>query len=90
MKPYEIRFTKAAAKDIPNIKAAHLEKKLLALIDLLKEDPLQTPPSCEKLIGDLTGLYSRRINIKHRLIYAVDEEMRQVKIVSVWSHYERT
>ena len=88
MSKYEIRFTKSAAKDVANIKAARLDKKLLSLIEIIKEDPCRTPPSCEKLVGDLEGLYSRRINIKHRLVYSVDENNKEVKILSVWSHYE--
>lgn len=86
---YQIVYTKAAAKDIPLLKAAGLDGKAKALIDLLRENPYQSPPSCEKLIGDLQGLYSRRINLQHRLVYQVYEDEKTVKIISLWSHYER-
>ena len=86
---YQIVYTKAAIKDIPNLKAAHLDTKAKALIDILRENPYQTPPSYEKLVGDLQGLYSRRINVEHRLVYEVLEDQKTVKIVSLWTHYER-
>lgn len=85
---YRIVVSKSALKDFPNLTAAGLDKKAKALIELLKENPFQSPPSYEKLIGDLDGLYSRRINIKHRLVYQVFEDSKTVKIVSAWSHYE--
>ena len=65
-----------------------LDKKARALIEIIKENPYKTPPSCEKLMGDLTGAYSRRINIKHRLVYEVLEEEKTVKIISLWTHYD--
>lgn len=86
---YEITYTKTAVKDIPKLKAAKLDVKAKALIALIKENPYQTPPSYEKLVGDLQGLYSRRINAQHRLVYAIDEEEKTIKIVSLWTHYER-
>lgn len=86
---YKIVYTKAAAKDIPKLKTAHLDTKAKALIDIIRENPYQTPPSYEKLVGDLQGLYSRRINIQHRLVYQVLEEEKTIKIVSLWTHYER-
>ncbi|MBR6756570.1 MAG: Txe/YoeB family addiction module toxin [Peptococcaceae bacterium] len=86
---YQIVYTKTAVKDIENLKAAHLADKAKALVDIIKQNPYQTPPSYEKLLGELKGLYSRRINIKHRLIYEVFEEERTIKIISLWSHYER-
>ena len=85
---YKIVVTKQALKDFPNLTSARLDKKAKALIDLLKENPYQNPPSYEKLVGDMEGLYSRRINIKHRLVYQVYEEEKTVKIISAWSHYE--
>lgn len=85
---YSIIYTKKAANDIPNIKAANLEKKAKALIEVLRVNPYQTPPPYEKLQGNLQGAYSRRINIKHRLVYAVLEEEQTVKIISLWTHYE--
>ena len=85
---YKVVAAKQALKDFPNLTAAGLDRKAKALIELLKENPRQNPPAYEKLTGDLEGLYSRRINIKHRLVYQVDEEQQVVKILSAWSHYE--
>lgn len=85
---YTIVYTKKAAADIPNLKAAKLDKKAKALIDVIRENPYQTPPPYEKLVGDLQGAYSRRINIKHRLVYQVLEEEQTVKIISLWTHYD--
>ena len=64
-----------------------METKARALLHLLAEEPLRTPPACEKLVGDLKGCYSRRINIQHRLVYMVDEDNKIVKVLSMWSHY---
>ena len=86
---YKIVYTKTAVKDIPKLKAVHLDTKARGLIEVLRENPYQTPPSYEKLVGDLLGLYSRRINHQHRLVYQVLEEENTVKIVSLWTHYER-
>lgn len=86
---YQILYTKTAQKDIPKLKAAHLDKTTKNLIELIKDNPYQTPPTYEKLVGDLKGAYSRRINSKHRLVYQVYEETKQIKIISLWSHYER-
>ncbi len=86
---YAIVYTKAAVKDIPKLKAAHLDDKAKALIAVIRENPYQTPPSYEKLVGDLKGLYSRRINQQHRLVYEVLEAEKTVKVISLWSHYER-
>jgi Txe/YoeB family toxin of toxin-antitoxin system len=85
---YEIVYSKRAIKDIPKIKAAHLGGKAKDLIDIIAENPYQTPPSYEKLVGDLQGMYSRRINVKHRLVYEVDEGKKIIKILSVWTHYD--
>ena len=86
---YKIVYTKTAVKDIPKLKAAHLDSKAKALIDLIREDPYLTPPSYEKLVGDFQGLYSRRINVQHRLVYEIIESENTIKIVSLWTHYER-
>lgn len=86
---YKIVYTKTATKDIPKLKTAHLDTTAKALIDVIRENPFQTPPSYEKLVGNLQGLYSRRINIQHRLVYQVLEEEKTIKIVSLWTHYER-
>lgn len=85
---YSIVYTKKAVNDIPNLKSAKLDKKAKALIELIRENPYQTPPPYEKLQCDLQGAYSRRINIKHRLVYEVFEEEQTVKIISLWTHYE--
>ena len=86
---YEILYTKAALKDIPKLKSARLDDKAKSLIDLIRANPYQTPPSYEKLVGDLQGLYSRRINAQHRLVYEIFEDEKKVKILSLWTHYER-
>ena len=86
---YRIVYTKTAVKDIPKLKAAHLDSKAKALIDLIRTNPSQTPPGFEKLVGDLKGLCSRRINIQNRLVYQVIEEEKTIKIVSMWTHYEQ-
>ena len=85
---YTIVYTKKAVADIPKLKSAKLDTKAKALIEILRENPYQTPPPYEKLIGDLQGAYSRRINVKHRLVYEVLEEVNTVKIISLWTHYE--
>ena len=85
---YSIFYTKKSLKDIPKLKSAKLDKKARLLIEILKRNPYENPPSYEKLVGDLNGAYSRRINIQHRLVYQVIEESNTVKILSMWSHYE--
>ena len=85
---YKVVYTKNAAKDISNLKAANMSNKAQNLIELIKENPFQNPPPYEKLLGNLSGLYSRRINIQHRLVYEVLEDIKTVKIISMWSHYE--
>lgn len=86
---YKVVYTKTAVKDIPKLKAAHLEEKAKALIEIIKTNPFQVPPPYEKLVGDLNGAYSRRINVQHRLVYQVYEAEQTIKIVSLWTHYER-
>ena len=85
---YKIVYTKKSVKDIEKLKSAKLDKKTKSLIELVRENPFKTPPPYEKLQGDLSGAYSRRINIKHRLVYEVLEEKKTVKILSMWTHYE--
>ncbi len=85
---WQLVYTKHAAKDAKKISASGLKNKVQALLDILYEDPYQNPPPFEKLVGDLSGLYSRRINIKHRLVYQVMEEAHIVKVLRLWSHYE--
>lgn len=86
---YEIVYTKTATKDISKLKSAHLDGKAKELIAVIRENPYQNPPPYEKLVGDLKGLYSRRINGQYRLVYEVFEREQIIKIVSLWSHYER-
>jgi Txe/YoeB family toxin of toxin-antitoxin system len=85
---WEIALTKRALKDAKKISRSGLKDKVDKLINILKTNPYQNPPSYEKLTGDLSGMYSRRINIQHRLVYEVDEEKKRVKILMMWSHYE--
>ena len=84
---YTVVYTKKPVKDIPLLKAAGLDGKARALIEILRSDPFQNPPPFEKLQGDLSGAYSRRINIKHRLVYQILENEKTVKIISLWTHY---
>lgn len=86
---YQIVYSKTAASQIKYLKASKLDKKAKNLIELIKDNPYQTPPTYEKLQGDLFGLYSRRINIKHRLVYQVLEDDKVIKILSMWTHYEK-
>ncbi len=85
---YKVVFTKGALGDLPKLKAAKLDKKAKALVALLEQNPYHNPPPYEKLVGDLQGAYSRRINLKHRLVYQVFDDTLIVKILSLWSHYE--
>ncbi|WP_062063838.1 Txe/YoeB family addiction module toxin [Cellvibrio sp. OA-2007] len=85
---WEIIFSKHAQKDAQKLAAAGLKDKAIALLDILKSNPFQNPPPYEKLIGDLSGAYSRRINIQHRLVYQVIDELQTVKVLRMWTHYE--
>ncbi len=86
---YQVFYDKSATKDIPKLKAAHLDEKAKRLIALIQSNPYQTPPPYEKLVGDFKGAYSRRINRQHRLVYQVDEQRQAIKILAMWTHYER-
>jgi len=88
MVKWRIVYTKQAQKDAKKIAAAGLRQKAEKLLEILPENPFQTPPPFEKLTGDLSGAYSRRINIQHRLIYQVLEEIRTIKVIRMWTHYE--
>ncbi len=88
MVEYRIKFTRQALKDLELVKASSLNNKAKNLINIIKQNPYQTPPPYEKLIGDLNGLYSRRINIQHRLVYEVIEKEKAIKIIRMWKHYE--
>jgi Txe/YoeB family toxin of toxin-antitoxin system len=81
-------FTKQAQKDAKKLAAASLRPKAEGLLEILKENPFKSPPPFHKLVGDLTGAYSRRINIQHRLVYQVLETERVVKVIRMWTHYE--
>ncbi|MFZ2164932.1 MAG: Txe/YoeB family addiction module toxin [Propionibacteriaceae bacterium] len=81
-------FSKQAAKDAKNLAAAGLKGRALALLDILARDPLANPPRVEKLVGNLAGCYSRRINIQHRLVYEVFPDERTVHVLRMWTHYE--
>lgn len=84
---YRIVYAKQARKDAKKISRSNLKEKALELIKLLEEDPFRKPPEYEVLVGDLSGAYSRRINIQHRLVYEVYEEEKVVKVLRMWSHY---
>lgn len=83
-----LEFTKQSVKDATKLKKANLWKKAEKLLTIIENNPFQNPPPYEKLIGDLSGAYSRRINIQHRLVYSVFEEAKIVRILRMWSHYE--
>lgn len=85
---YQIKYTRQAVKDVEHIKRAGLSEKVQKLISVVKVNPFQNPPPYEKLTGDLKDLYSRRINIQHRLVYEVLEQEHAVKIIRMWKHYE--
>lgn len=88
MKRWRLVFTAQAAKDAKKLKRSGLKAKAEALLEILTEDPFQTPPPFEKLIGDLNDACSRRINIHHRLVYQILERERVVKVIRMWTHYE--
>ena len=85
---WTVVFTKQARKDAKKISAAGLKSKAEAIIQILRENPYQVPPSYEKLIGDLAGAYSRRINIQHRIVYQILDNEKTVKVIRMWTHYE--
>jgi Txe/YoeB family toxin of toxin-antitoxin system len=85
---WRIVYTKQAQKDAKKISSAGFKPKAQKLLGVLSENPFQNPPPYEKLVGDLAGAYSRRINIKHRLVYQVLEDTRTVKVLRMWTHYE--
>lgn len=85
---WELVYTKHAQKDAQKLFSAALKEKTQALLMVLRENPFQNPPPYEKLVGDLSGAYSRRINIQHRLVYQVLEDHNVVKVLRMWSHYE--
>lgn len=88
MVKWALHFTRQAQKDAKRLSAAGLRSQAEALLAVLEENPFQNPPRYEALVGDLSGAYSRRINIQHRLVYQVIKEEKAVKILRMWSHYE--
>ena len=85
---WELVYTKHAQKDAKKLAASGLKRKAQELLNMLQENPYQNPPPYEKLVGDLKGAYSRRINIQHRLVYQVLDEEHVVKVLRLWTHYE--
>ena len=85
---WRVVFTKLAQKDAKRLSAAGLRKKAETLLDILRKNPYQTPPPFEKLLGDLSGAYSRRINIQHRLVYQILDDEKVVKVIHMWTHFE--
>ena len=85
---YTVLFSKEAQKDAEKIKQSNLSDKCKILIEIIKNDPFNKTPPFEKLMGDLHGFYSRRINIHHRLVYSVNPEEQTVKVLRMWTHYE--
>jgi len=85
---WELVYTKHAQKDARKLAASGLKNKAKSLLEIIKKDPYQSPPPYEKLVGDLSGAYSRRINIQHRLVYQVYEKEHVIKVIRLWTHYE--
>ncbi len=88
MVTWNVAYSKFALKDAKKLSAAGLRDKAQALLDILEKDPFQNPPPYEKLVGDLRGAYSRRINIQHRLVYEVFRKEKTVRVLRMWTHYE--
>ena len=88
MTPWRVVFTRQARKDAKKLSSAGLRPKAEYLLDVLREDPFRSPPPFEKLLGDLSGAHSRRINVQHRLVYQVLDTERTVKVLRMWTHYE--
>ena len=85
---YRLVYTRQAKQDAKKVRGSHLAEKVRKLLRILKEDPFQTPPPFEALRGDLAGAFSRRINIRHRLVYQVLPEEGVVKVIRMWTHYD--
>ena len=88
MSDWNLVYTRQAQKDAKRLAASGLREKAQKLLDLVANDPFSKPPPFEKLVGDLTGAYSRRINVQHRLVFQVIPESRTVKVLRMWTHYE--
>ena len=89
MVEYKIIFSKLADKDKKLLKQAGLDEKTMNILDIISENPYQTPPTYEKLRGNLNGLISRRINLQHRLVYKVFDDTKEIFIIRMWSHYDK-
>ena len=85
---WNVIFTQQAYKDAKKLSAAGLRSKASALLEVLRKNPYQKYPPFEKLVGDLSGSYSRRINIQHRLVYQIFDESKTIKVIRMWTHYE--
>lgn len=85
---WQLHFTRQAQKDARKLASSGLKTRAQELLDILRDDPFANPPPYERLVGDLAGAYSRRINIQHRLVYQVLEQERAVKVLRLWTHYE--
>ena len=85
---WRLVFTRQAIKDAKKIAQAGLKPQASHILDILREDPYRKPPSYEKLVGDLSGAYSRRINIQHRMVYQILDEIKTIKIIRMWTHYK--
>jgi len=85
---WKVYYTKQAQKDAKKLASSGLKAKAQELLEIIKNDPYQNPPPLEKLVGDLSGAYSRRINIQHRLVYQVLDEQHSIKVLRLWTHYE--
>ncbi|VEI13356.1 Txe/YoeB family addiction module toxin [Trueperella bialowiezensis] len=88
MSEWQLVFSRAAQKDAKRLREAGLKPKAQRLLEILADNPFHTPPRFEKLVGDLSGCYSRRINIQHRLVYEVDSDRKIVHVLRMWTHYE--
>jgi len=85
---WQLVYTSQARKDARKLSSSGLKEKAQEILDILSEDPYRSPPPFEKLVGDLAGAFSRRINIQHRVVYQVVEDERVVKVIRMWTHYE--
>ena len=85
---YKLIYTRQAQKDAKKLAQSGLKKNAFKILEIIKEDPFHNPPSYEKLLGDLAGAYSRRINIQHRIVYQVYEKEKTVKVIRMWTHYK--
>jgi Txe/YoeB family toxin of toxin-antitoxin system len=88
MKKWRLVYTRQAQKDAKKLKAAGLKDKAISILEILEKDPFENYPPYEKLVGDLSGAFSRRVNIQHRIVYQILKETKTVKIIRMWTHYD--